>query len=140
MDIAEVSKRAGVPASTLRFYEEKGLIASTGRSGLRRVFDAAILERLALIELGRIAGFSLGEIGRMFGSGGRPKIDRAMLGAKADELEETIRRLAALRKGLRHAAACPARNHFECPTFRRLLAAAASGEIAPPASRRKLFT
>ena len=30
MDIAEVAKRSGVPASTLRFYEEKGLIASVG--------------------------------------------------------------------------------------------------------------
>jgi DNA-binding transcriptional MerR regulator len=33
MDIAEVAKRSGVPASTLRFYEEKGLIASVGRRG-----------------------------------------------------------------------------------------------------------
>ncbi|TIU20338.1 MAG: MerR family DNA-binding transcriptional regulator, partial [Mesorhizobium sp.] len=31
MDIAEVSRRTGVPASTLRYYEEKGLIASIGR-------------------------------------------------------------------------------------------------------------
>ena len=36
MDITEVAKRSGVPASTLRFYEEKGLIASVGRRGLRR--------------------------------------------------------------------------------------------------------
>lgn len=38
MDIAEAAKRSGVPASTLRFYEEKGLIASTGRKGLRRLY------------------------------------------------------------------------------------------------------
>jgi MerR family regulatory protein len=37
MDIREVARRSGVPASTLRFYEEKGLIASNGRRGLRRV-------------------------------------------------------------------------------------------------------
>jgi DNA-binding transcriptional MerR regulator len=36
LDISEVAHRAGVPASTLRFYEEKGLIAPTGRRGLRR--------------------------------------------------------------------------------------------------------
>ncbi len=35
LDINEVAKRANVPASTLRFYEEKGLIASVGRRGLR---------------------------------------------------------------------------------------------------------
>jgi DNA-binding transcriptional MerR regulator len=31
LDIAAVSRRSGLPASTLRFYEEKGLIASIGR-------------------------------------------------------------------------------------------------------------
>ena len=41
LDIAEVARRTGVPASTLRYYEEKGLITSTGRRGLRRLFDAA---------------------------------------------------------------------------------------------------
>jgi len=31
MDITEVAQRSGLTASTLRFYEEKGLIASIGR-------------------------------------------------------------------------------------------------------------
>ena len=126
MDIAEVARRSGVPASTLRFYEEKGLIASTGRRGLRRVFAPGVLDRLALVSLGRAAGFSLDEIGRMFAADGRPRIDRKALAAKADELDRTIRRLTAMREGLRHAAACPAPTHLECPKFRRLLAAAAS--------------
>ena len=39
LDIAEVAQRAGVTAATLRFYEEKGLIASVGRRGLRRCGD-----------------------------------------------------------------------------------------------------
>ena len=51
MDIAEVAKRSGVPASTLRYYEEKGLIASVGRQGLRRVFTPNVLNQLALIAL-----------------------------------------------------------------------------------------
>ena len=129
MDISEVAQRSGVPASTLRFYEEKGLIASTGRQGLRRRFDSGVLERLALIALGSAAGFSLDEIARMFTPDGRPSIDRQMLAAKAQELDGTIRRLSAMRDGLRHAAACPAPSHMECPTFRRLLRAAASGAI-----------
>ena len=124
MDIAEVARRSGIPASTLRFYEEKGLIASIGRRGLRRVFDPGVLDRLALIALGRAAGFSLDEIARMFAPDGRPRIDRRMLAAKAEELDGTIRRLTAMRDGLRHAAACPAPSHMECPTFRRLLRAA----------------
>lgn len=126
LDIAQVAKRSGIPASTLRFYEDKGLIRSIGRRGLYRLFDGGVLERLALIALGRSAGFTLDEIARMFRSGGRPRIDRRLLAAKADELDDTIRRLAAMRRGLRHAAACPAPNHLECPTFRRLLAGALS--------------
>jgi DNA-binding transcriptional MerR regulator len=124
-----VARQSGVPASTLRFYEEKGLIASTGRRGLRRLFDPGVLERLALIALGRAAGFSLDEIALMFAPEGRPRIDRQMLAAKAEKLDRTIRELSAMRDGLRHAAACPAPSHMECPTFRRLLRAAASGAI-----------
>jgi DNA-binding transcriptional MerR regulator len=124
LDIAEVSRQAGLPASTLRYYEEIGLIASIGRRGLRRQFDARVLERLALIALGRAAGFSLEEIARMFGSNGRPRIERDALAAKADALDQRIRKLTAMRDGLRHAAVCPAPSHMECPTFRRYLRAA----------------
>ena len=139
MDIAEVAKRSGVPASTLRFYEEKGLIASIGRRGLRRLFDPGVLQRLRLIALGRSAGFSLDDIARMFAADGRPRIDRRMLAAKAEELDTTIRKLIGMRNGLRHAAACPAPSHLECPTFRRLLRSGASGAIgkpSPPAATR----
>jgi DNA-binding transcriptional MerR regulator len=129
LDIGEVAHRSGVPASTLRFYEEKGLIASIGRRGLRRLFDPGVLERLALIGLGRVAGFSLDEIALMFSPDGRPRIDRQMLAAKAQELDETIRKLSITRDSLRHAAACPAPSHMECPTFRRFLRAAVSGAV-----------
>ena len=127
MDIAEVARRSGIPASALRFYEEKGLIASTGRKGLRRVFGPDVIDRLALISLGSAAGFSLEEIGRMFLPGGRPRVDRRVLSAKADELDRTIRKLSAVRDGLRHASACRAPDHLECPTFRRLMGVALGG-------------
>ena len=136
MDIVEVAERSGIPASTLRFYEEKGLIASVGRHGLRRVFAPQVLDRLALIALGRAAGFSLQEIARMFAPDGRPRIDRGMLAAKADELDATIRKLTAMREGLRHAAVCPARSHLECPTFCRLLRVAAAKTTAGRRSDR----
>jgi DNA-binding transcriptional MerR regulator len=134
MDIAEVARESGVPASTLRYYEEKGLIASTGRRGLRREFSPRVLERLALIALGQAAGFSLEEIAAMFAADGRPRIDRHKLAAKADELDSAIKKMSAMRDGLRHAAVCPAPSHMECPTFRRLVRAAAVGAIGP---RRK---
>ncbi len=128
LDISQVSKQSGIPSSALRYYEEKGLIASTGRRGLRRLFGADVLERLALIRLGQAAGLSLDEIGAMFSADG-PHIDRQALSAKAEELDRTIRRLSAMRDGLRHAAACRAASHLECPTFLRLLRAAASGAL-----------
>ena len=137
LDIAQVAQRSGVPASTLRFYEEKRLIASTGRRGLRRLFDPGVLERLALIAVGRAAGFSLDEIALMFAPEGKPRIDRQMLASKADELDRTIRKLGAMRDGLRHAAACPAPSHMECPTFRRILRAAASGAIKAQGKKGK---
>ncbi|MEQ5842473.1 helix-turn-helix domain-containing protein [Paraburkholderia acidicola] len=121
LDIAEVVQQSGVPASTLRFYEERGLIASSGRRGLRRLFDSSVLQTLALIAVGRTAGFSLDEIAGMLTPGGQPDIRREQLSAKADELDLIIRRLGALRDGLRHAAACPAPSHMECPKFRRLV-------------------
>ena len=121
MDIAEVAKYTGLPTSTLRFYDEKGLIFSTGRHGLRRLFDSGVLERLALITLGRRAGFSLETIAAMLTADGRPQIDRKQLLAKADELDKNIQQLIATRDGLRHAANCPAPSHLECPKFQRLL-------------------
>lgn len=135
MDIAEVARRSGIAASTLRYYEEKGLIASVGRKGLRRVFPAGVLDQLALVALAQTAGFSLDEIRSMFSPEGRPDIDRRRLEAKADEIDRTVRRLQAVSRSLRHAAVCPAPSHMECPTFRRLLQAASA---APrPAARRK---
>lgn len=128
MDIGEVTKESGLPASTLRFYEEKGLIQSTGRHGLRRLFAPNVIQRLALITLGRNAGLSLDEIGAMFTPEG-PQVDRALLAAKADELDKKIKELTAMRDGLRHAANCPAPSHFECPKFMRLLGLAVKKRV-----------
>lgn len=139
LDIGEVARRSGLPVSALRFYEEKGLISSIGRRGLRRQYGATVLDRLALIALGRSAGFTLDEIAGMFAPDGKPRIDRTKLKAKADELDKTIRELRAMRDGLLHAAACRAPSHVECPTFRRMMRAALSGAIGRPrkASRKR---
>jgi len=137
MDIAEVARRSGMRASTLRYYEEKGLIASAGRSGLRRNFGPAVLDRLALISLAQAAGFSLDEIAALLAPDSKDVVDRRMLTAKADEIDRTVQRLQAMSKGLRHAAACRAPSHLECPTFQRLLRTAAAGGLQPrPAAKR----
>lgn len=129
MDIAEVAKVTGVPASALRYYEKKGLIASSGRQGIRRIFGKQVLDQLALISLGQSVGLSLDEIRSMLLPNGQPDIDRHLLAAKADDIDALVKRLQAMSDGLRHAAACPAPSHAECPKFQRLLKAAASGAI-----------
>lgn len=119
IDIAEVARQSGMPASTLRYYEERGLIESLGRRGLRRTFDPGVLRRLALIALGRSSGFSLSEIAALIGLSGQACLNRQMLAAKADELDATIGKLATMRDELRRAAACPAPSHLECGNFQR---------------------
>ncbi|MCI2808084.1 helix-turn-helix domain-containing protein [Eoetvoesiella caeni] len=138
MDISEVTKRAGLPASTLRYYEKRGLIASVGPQGARRRFAPGVLDQLALIALGQAAGLSLDEIQSMLSPAGPPNIDRRLLSAKADEIDATIKQLRAVSRGLRHAAACPAPSHAECPTFQGLLQAAASGALDRQRLGRKL--
>ena len=141
MDISEVAKQSGVAASALRYYERKGLIQSLTSDGARRKFSPAVLDQLALIALGQAAGFTLDEVRLMFTPGGAPNIDRAMLSAKADELERMVRRLKGMIEGLRHAAVCPATSHAACPSFQRLLRAASSGALEkrqrPLAPRRR---
>lgn len=136
LDISEVSRRSGLPASTLRFYEEKGLIQSHGRRGLKRLFDPEVLERLGLIGLGRLSGFSLDEIAAVLTPGARPVIEKSRLAAKADEIDGLIRKLATMRDGLRHAADCQSASLMECPHFRRILKLGGSGRIGAPGPRK----
>lgn len=121
LDIGEVSRKAGTPASTLRYYEGIGLISSVARHGLRRQFEPDVLLQLALISMGKAAGFSLEEISAMFSPDGKPDLPRKDMHDRADELDRHIGELIALRDTLRHVADCPAPSHIECPTFRRLV-------------------
>ncbi len=118
IDISELALRSGVKASALRFYEEKGLIASTGRRGLKRMFTPDTAERLALIALGRASGFSLDEIADLLAG---PDIDRTRLRAKAADLDRRIEQLTRMRDGLRHAADCKVPQLMDCPHFLRIV-------------------
>ena len=72
LDIGEVSAMTGTRPSTLRYYEEIGLISSASRHGLRRQFSSDVVLQLKLITMAKSAGFSLDEISGMFGSNGVP--------------------------------------------------------------------
>jgi DNA-binding transcriptional MerR regulator len=137
IDIAELAKRSGVRASTLRFYEEKGLIAAIGRRGLKRLFDPSVIERLALVQLGRAAGFSLDELAGMLSDAAGPRIDKTQLTAKAADLDRRIGQLQRMRDGLLHAASCPAPSLMECPHFLRIVRLV--GGEGTPARARRIF-
>ncbi|TOQ74734.1 MerR family transcriptional regulator [Vibrio parahaemolyticus] len=123
MDIAEVVKKSGLPTSTLRYYEQLGLIRSIGRNGLRRQYSPEVLYKLNLISLGRIAGISLNEMAEMLNhsEGSKPYIDRDLLAKKALEIDEQITRLKAVRDSLNHVASCPHESHMDCSSFQRLM-------------------
>ena len=87
----------------------------------RRQFDDEALQQLALIALGKRAGFSLTEISGMVGKGGATDLPRGTLHARADAIDRQIRGLKALRDMIRHVAECPAETHMDCPKFRKLL-------------------
>ena len=63
ISITEVTQQTGVRPSTLRYYEEIGLIHPTRRVGGRRQYDESVFQRLALIQTGQQAGFTLAEVG-----------------------------------------------------------------------------
>lgn len=138
MDISEVSKQTGIPSSALRYYEQKGLITSVREKGERRRYGTNVLDQLALIALGQAAGLALDEIRSMLSPYGAPNIDRQLLAAKADEIDALIKRLKAMSSGLRHAVACPAPSHVECPSFQKLLKAAATGALEKRWGKTKL--
>ncbi len=122
LDIAEVAKRSGLTPSTLRYYEKRGLIEADGRRGLRREYDDFVLTRLALIALGRRAGFSLDEIDVLFRpQGGKLELSRDELRNQAGNLRNQAHELQATADLLDHIAGCSAPSHLECPGFQSIL-------------------
>ena len=121
IDIAEAARLSGVPASALRYYEQKGLIAPVGRRGLRRLYRRTVLDRLALIALGRAAGFALDQIKDLLPRAANGELDRALLSARAEAIDAQIERLAKIRDGLRGAARCPSQSQQSCPRFQSFM-------------------
>ncbi|MEY9908522.1 DNA-binding transcriptional MerR regulator [Catenulispora sp. MAP12-49] len=121
LDIGEVVAHTGLAPSALRFYEQRGLIASTGRNGLRRTYNADVLDRLALIGCAREAGFGIAEIARFLAAGPRDQDLRDRMASKADELDVLIARLTRMRAGLRHAVECDHEPLVACPEFKQTL-------------------
>jgi MerR family redox-sensitive transcriptional activator SoxR len=116
--IGEVARRVGVRASTVRYYEERGLIAPEGRSGGKRVYAQQAVERMALIAFAKKAGFSLDEIRELLA--GFPDDTPASIRwsklaeAKLVELDAMSQRIELMRAALHQVSRCGCHDLDQC--------------------------
>ncbi|MEO3869485.1 MerR family transcriptional regulator [Nonomuraea sp. B12E4] len=119
--IGELAERFGLAAHVLRHWESMGLLEPARRTGGRRAYGRADLERVALILMGKEAGFTLREL-RVLLSGANPMEHRDLLRHHVQELERRISRARAARDLIEHALACPY-SFAECEHAREQIAA-----------------
>ncbi|MBJ7451240.1 MAG: MerR family transcriptional regulator [Blastococcus sp.] len=137
MRISEVSRRSGVPATALRYYETIGLIAARRASNGYRVYDDGVLARLDLIEASRELGLPLEEIARHLDvlqtrscTEVRDAL-RPLLAQQLRQIEEKRARLERLSRRLRAADAGLA----DCPDRDQRCSSECALGSAPPAAR-----
>ena len=115
LSIGQVAARTGLAPSALRYYESEGLIPKAARRNGRRIYDEKILERLALIDLVKSAGFTIAETRALLNGFARKtppgKRWRALAGQKLAELDERIAEAERMKALLAQIMRC------ECPTF-----------------------
>lgn len=117
LDIGEICDRTGLQPSTLRYYERRGLIAPSGRSGIRRRYHAGVINRLALIRGAQAAGFTLAETADILEATPSDTELRQRLATRADQLDHQIQLLTVVRDQLRHAVDCASPRLVDCPNF-----------------------
>ena len=107
LTIGEVARQAGVAATTLRYYEQIGLVPPPGRLGGQRRYDDSVLARLEVIRLCKSAGFALEEIQLLFADDapGRPA-SRALAEAKLAEIDAQMESLAQARAVIEWGMRC----------------------------------
>ncbi|MEF0941260.1 redox-sensitive transcriptional activator SoxR [Rhizobium sp. BR 362] len=111
LTITDVSRRSGIASSALRFYEERGLIASERAGSGHRRYHRSVLRRIAFIAFAQRIGLTLEEIGAELA---RLPADRVpsrrdwsqLSGAWAERIDERIAELQRLRSGLTECIGC----------------------------------
>ena len=109
--ITEASRRSGVAASALRFYEEKGLISSERAGSGHRRYPRTVLRRIAFIVFAQRVGLSLDEIGHELA---KLPPDRAptkrdwskLSGTWSERIDDRIAELERLKAGLTECIGC----------------------------------
>lgn len=113
MAIGEVADQTGTTVSTVRYYEEIGVITAAARVGGKRRFAPETLERVRFVRRAQEAGFSLDEI--------RVILDddtgawRVLVGEKLDELLERRDHIDAMITMLRRVGDCGCGAVATCP-------------------------
>jgi MerR family redox-sensitive transcriptional activator SoxR len=138
LTIGEVSHRAGVARSAIRYYESIGLLPEPERVGGQRRYDRQVLGRLAFIGVAQNAGFKLREIRELIegvdqGEGMATSM-RTLSERKLPEVEAILERTQAMKGWLEVARECDCETPADCSLF------PASGEQAvDPAQALKLI-
>lgn len=125
MPIGRVAELAGVPSTTLRFYEQQGLIDPPVRVSGQRRYDASVLARLMVIRFCRIAGLSLDDIATVIAdtTPGR-STTKEIAARQVVELDAEIEQLVLARRMMQSATecTCPAIERCDCGAMRDVLA------------------
>jgi MerR family redox-sensitive transcriptional activator SoxR len=111
LTITEVSRRSGVAASALRFYEERGLIRSERAGSGHRRYPREVLRRIAFIVFAQRIGMSLDEVGAELAQLPTDRVPEGPDWARlsqgwARRIDEHIAELQRLRTGLTGCIGC----------------------------------
>ena len=120
LTIGEVSTRSGVASSALRYYEERGLIASERAGSGHRRFPRSVLRRIAFVVFAQRVGLTLEEIGSELDKLPPDRVptrgDWARLsGTWTERIEHRIAELHRLRDGLTECIGCGCLSLDRCP-------------------------
>jgi DNA-binding transcriptional MerR regulator len=123
MTIGQLSARTGVPTSTIRFWERKGLLVPDRRQGGQRRYTPSAVRGVAMLRLLQEAGLTLADVRRFREE--RAVTPRSWHTLVAEKLADVDRQIAALehaRKLLSHASTCHHDDLLACPGFREWFA------------------
>lgn len=106
LTITEVCEATGLQSSALRYYERERLIKPAGRESGRRLYDEAVLQRLAAVALLQEVGFTISEIARLFNRRTKRSGWRELAEGKLHEIDAHLERVGAARELLGAALKC----------------------------------
>jgi DNA-binding transcriptional MerR regulator len=129
LTIGELARRAGVSASALRYYEERGLLPRPTRISGQRRYPESAARLVGAILLYSDAGFTLAEQKALLATrASAPGDRRQLMRRKLAELDERIARAQAARDAISHGLRCPHEDITHCPHFNAGITARLAGQ------------